>query len=139
VASALLIGFQACKIGNRLTHQQHPSECVRLLGSPLLPEEPSVYNAISWHSERLPLLDSGSFWQSETPEVCCLACNAALSRLATGAWFRLEDACTILRINLSKRSDLPMSTSQWARRKMRVSIPFTLVAGASRPPREHAM
>ncbi len=95
-----LIGFQECHGGNLLTYQQHLSDYARLLGPSILPEEkPRAYNAIFWHPERLSLLDSGSFWLSETPEVTSRSWNTASPRLAIWAKFRLADGRELFHLN----------------------------------------
>lgn len=96
-----LIGLQECGTSHLLTYQQHLSEYTRLLGSSIVPEgrEVRAYNAIFWRSERLVLLDSGSFWLSETPEVYSRSWDAASPRLATWAKFRLSTGRELLHLN----------------------------------------
>ncbi|MGH2479189.1 MAG: endonuclease/exonuclease/phosphatase family protein [Ktedonobacteraceae bacterium] len=96
-----LLGFQECDTGNLLTYQQHLSGYHRLLGAKIWPEarEPSSYNAIFWHPERLALLETGSFWLSETPEVPSIAWNAFSPRLATWARFQLAPGRELLHLN----------------------------------------
>ena len=96
-----LIGFQECGTSHLLTYQQHLSEYTRLLGSSIVPEEREIraYNAISWRAEHLTLLDSGSFWLSETPEVRSRSWNTASPRLATWAKFRFSTGHEFLHLN----------------------------------------
>ncbi len=98
-----LIGFQECDGGNLLTYQQHLSGYTRLLGAEIEPPEeegePSSYNAIFWRPERLILLETGSFWLSETPEVASSSWNAFSPRLATWARFQLAPDRELLHLN----------------------------------------
>lgn len=96
-----LIGFQECGTSHLITYQQHLSEYARLLGSSIIPEEGDIraYNSIFWRAECLTLLDSGSFWLSETPEVYSRAWNAASPRLATWATFRFPTGRELLHLN----------------------------------------
>lgn len=95
-----LIGFQECHSGNLLTYQQHLSDYARLLGPSILPEDkPRSYNAIFWRPARLTLLDSGSFWLSETPEVSSRSWNTASPRLALWARFQLAGGGELPHLN----------------------------------------
>lgn len=98
-----LIGFQECDTGNLLTYQQHLSDYSRLTGAEICPPEadgePSSYNAIFWRPEQLILLETDSFWLSETPEVPSSAWNAFSPRLATWARFQLAPGRELLHLN----------------------------------------
>ncbi|MGH2482136.1 MAG: endonuclease/exonuclease/phosphatase family protein, partial [Ktedonobacteraceae bacterium] len=96
-----LIGFHECETSHLHTYQQHLSEYDRLLGSSIVPEEREIraYNAIFWRSECLALLDSGSFWLSETPEVRSRFWNTAYPRLATWARFSCSTGHELLHLN----------------------------------------
>lgn len=96
-----LIGFQECEITQLLTYQQQLSEYTQLTGSEILPGEkvPTVYNAIFWRPACCTLLESGSFWLSETPDLYSRAWNAASPRLATWARLRLANQRELLHLN----------------------------------------
>src|ERR1700730_5440761 len=62
-----VIGFQEFQTGNLATYNEQLPDYSHILGFPTDNDEPS-YNAIFWNTARFRLIDSDSFWLSQTPE-----------------------------------------------------------------------
>ena len=104
-----LIGFQELQDGNLSTYQAELTDYHYILGNDA--SDHSEHPSIFWKPSALDLLDSGSFWISETPEVYSGSWNTDCVRAAT--WARLRDKSSgvnFLHLNthLDHRSD-------WAR------------------------
>jgi endonuclease/exonuclease/phosphatase family metal-dependent hydrolase len=104
-----VIGFQELQSGNLSTYQAELRDYHYILGNDA--SEHSEHPSIFWKPTTLDLLDSGSFWISETPEVYSESWNTDCVRAAT--WARFQEKSSghrflYLNTHLDHRSD-------WAR------------------------
>ncbi len=106
-----LIGFQELQSGNLDTYEADLTDYRHILGNDT--SDHSEHPSIFWKPSALDLLDSGSFWISETPEVYSGSWNTDCVRAATWARFR-EQASGTEFLHVNTHLD---HRSAWARRE----------------------